>query len=47
MYSPIWEDIKGLLIPNTVGIRESKKNNFRYYQWAYLGRRMSYEGISL
>lgn len=46
VYSPIWEDIKDFLYPNTVEYIENlKKNNFRYYQWAYLGRRMSYEGL--
>lgn len=46
VYSPIWEDIRDYLLPNTIDYIENLKlTNNRYYKWAYEGKRMSYDGL--
>lgn len=46
VYSPTWESIKSYLEPTTIEhILNTKKTNPRYYKWAFLGERLSYEGL--
>lgn len=46
VFRPLWIDIKDYLNPHTVDYIENvRKTNPRYYEFAYLGRRMSYEGL--
>lgn len=46
VYQPSWESIKSYLEPNTIEhIENTRITNPRYYKWAYLGERLSYEGL--
>lgn len=46
VFRPVWTDIIDYLNPHTVAYIENvKKTNPRYYNFAYLGKRMSYEGL--
>lgn len=46
VYQPSWESIKSYLEFYTIEhILNTKKTNPRYYKWAYLGERLSYEGL--
>lgn len=46
VYHPIWTTIENYLEPYTVEhILSTMEINPRYYRWAYLGERLSYEGL--
>lgn len=46
VFKPVWTDIKDYLNKHTVEYIENvKETNPRYYNFAYLGMRMSYEGL--
>jgi PBSX family phage terminase large subunit len=46
VYAPTWETIRPYLEKHTIeAIEEAKELTPRYYRWAYLGERLSYEGL--
>lgn len=46
VFHPVWTDIKSYLNPHTIEYIENVRDtNPRYYKFAYLGERMSYEGL--
>lgn len=46
IYSPMWTDIVDYLEKPTIEyILTLKYTNYRYYQWAYEGQRLSYDGL--